>query len=150
MDSVTPLFSLSFIALSAGLTMLAWNWRRERSQRNLENQASPEPLDLTEDLEITSREAIEQRVKNAFADVKELILMGQVSDGEKNRIKAHQENFYARYYAANIFRSQSSFTRYQEELDLAEKELSAIEKLVKKHQSKGDRFSPRIVSDLAR
>lgn len=150
MDNVTPLFTLSFIALSAGLTMLAWNWRRERCQRDPKIQPSSKPLDLTEDLEVTSREAIEQRVKYAFADVKELILMGQVSDGERNRIKAHQENFYARYYAANIFRSQSSFTRYQDELTLADKELSAIEKIVKKYQSKGDSFSPRVASDLAR
>jgi len=150
MDTLTLLFSLSFIALSAGLSMLAWNWRKERNQRDSNTPLSPAPVELTKDLEVTSREAIERRVKNALSEIKEMVRAGGISDKEKDRLKAHQENFYARYYAAGIFRSQFSLKRHEDELDLAEKELAAIEKILERNRTGAKFQPPRVLSFLAR
>jgi hypothetical protein len=150
MDTLTLLFSLSFLALSAGLSMLAWNWRKERHRGESRKLLAPVPLDLTEDLEVTSREAIERRAKIAIFHIKEMVRTGRVSEKEMNRLKAHQESFYARYYAANIFRSQPSLNRYLDELNLAEKELAAIERILERNRSGSKIQPPKVLSFFPR
>ena len=78
-----------------------------------------------------------------MSDAKRFVSLGEVSNEEKESLKTHQEAFYAHYYAANVYRSQDSkdsFKAYMDELNLAEKELTAMETVLKDHQpSSGDR-----------
>ena len=65
---------------------------------------------------------------------KRIVSLSEVSNEEKESLKKHQEAFYARYYAANVYRSQGSqdsFKAYLDELKLAEEELAVMETVLK-------------------
>ncbi len=123
---------INTIALGVALALLAWNWRKTRSEVFPHIRVQP-----PKPHEFTSPAEIDKRAKKTMSDVKKFVSLGKVSNEEKESLKSHQEAFYARYYAANIYRSQGSqdsFKAYLDELNLAEEELAAIETVLKDHQ----------------
>ncbi len=129
MDFLSRFLMINTLALGVALALLVWRWRKARSEVSPHNRVHP-----LKPHEFTSPGQIEKRAKKAMSDAKRIISLGEVSDKEKESLKTHQEAFYARYYAANVYRSQDSFKAYMEELNVAEEELAAIETVLKDHQ----------------
>jgi len=129
MDFLSRFLMINTIALGVALALLAWNWRKTRSEVSPHNRVQP-----PKPHEFTSPGEIEKRAKKAMSDTQVFVSLGEVSNEEKESLKTHQEAFYAHYYAANVYRSQDSFKAYMEELNVAEEELAAIETVLKDHQ----------------
>ncbi len=132
MDFLSRFLMINTLALGVALALLVWRWRKARSEVSPHNRVQP-----PKPHEFTSPGEIEKRAKKAMSDAKRFISLGEVSDEEKESLKTYQEAFYARYYAANVYRSQGShdsFKAYLDELNLAEEELAAIEVVLKDHQ----------------
>lgn len=128
-DFLSRFLMINTIALGVALALLAWNWRKTRSEVSPHNRVQP-----PKPHEFTSPGEIEKRAKKAMSDTQVFVSLGEVSNEEKESLKTHQEAFYAHYYAANVYRSQDSFKAYMEELNLAEEELAVIETVLKDHQ----------------
>jgi len=131
MDSLSHFLMINTIALGLALALLAWNWRKTRSEVSPHNRVQP-----PKPHEFTSPGEIEKRAKKAMSDAKVFVSLGEVSNEEKESLKIHQEAFYAHCYAANVYRSQGSqdsFKAYLDELNLAEEELAAMETVIKDH-----------------
>ncbi len=128
MDFLSRFLMINTIALGVALALLAWNWRKTRSEVSPHNRVQP-----PKPHEFTSPGEIEKRAKKAMSDTQVFVSLGEVSNEEKESLKTHQEAFYAHYYAANVYRSQDSFKAYMEELNLAEEELAVIETVLKDH-----------------
>lgn len=128
-DFLSRFLMINTIALGVALALLAWNWRKTRSEVSPHNRVQP-----PKPHEFTSPGEIEKRAKKAISDTQVFVSLGEVSNEEKESLKTHQEAFYAHYYAANVYRSQDSFKAYMEELNLAEEELAVIETVLKDHQ----------------
>ena len=128
MDFLSRFLMINTIALGVALALLAWNWRKTRSEVSPHNRVQP-----PKPHEFTSPGEIEKRAKKAMSDTQVFVSLGEVSNEEKESLKTHQEAFYAHYYAANVYRSQDSFKAYMEELNVAEDELAAIETVLKDH-----------------
>ncbi len=120
---------INTIALGIALALLAWNWRKARSETSPHNRVQP-----PKPHEFTSPGEIEKRAKKTMSDANRIVSLGEVSNEDKESLKTHQEAFYARYCAANVYRSQASqdsFKAYLDELKLAEEELAVIETVLK-------------------
>ena len=131
MDFQSSFLMINTIALGVALALLAWNWRKARSGVSPHNRVQP-----PKPHEFNSPEKIEKRAKKTMSDAIRIVSLGEVSNEEKESLKTHQEAFYARYYAANVYRSQDSqdsFKAYLDELNLAEEELAAMETVLKDH-----------------
>ena len=132
MDFLSRFLMINTLALGVALALLAWNWRKTRSEVSPHNRVQP-----PKPHEFTSLGEIEKRAKKAMFDAKRFISLGEISNDEKESLKSHQQAFYAHFYAANVYRSQDSqdtFKAYPDELNLAEEELAAIETVLKDHQ----------------
>jgi len=128
MDFLSRFLMINTIALGVALALLAWHWRKSRSEASSHNRVQP-----AKPHEFTSPGEMEKRAKKAMSDAKMFVSLGGVSNEEKESLKTHQETFYAHYYAANVYRSQDSFKAYMEELNVAEEELAAMEAALKGH-----------------
>ncbi len=132
MDFLSRFLMINTIALGVALALLVRSWRKTRSEPSRDNRVQP-----PKPHEFTSPAEIEKRAKKTMSDAKRIVSLGVVSNEEKESLKTHQEAFYARYYAANVYRSQDSqdsFKAYLDELNLAEGELAAMETVLKYHQ----------------
>ena len=132
MDFQSSFLMINTIALGVALALLAWNWRKSRSKVPPRNRIQPpKPHGFT------SPAAIEKRAKNTMSEANRIVSLSEVTNEEKERLKIQQEAFYARYYAANVYRSQNSqasFKAYLDELKLAEEELAVMETVLKDYR----------------
>jgi len=128
MDFLSRFLMINTIALGVALALLVHSWRKTRSEVSPHNRVQPpKPHEFTSPVEI------ENRTKKAMSDAKRFVSLGEVRNEEKESLKTHQEAFYAHYYAANVYRSQDMFKAYMDELNLAEEELAAMERVLKDH-----------------
>ncbi len=129
MDFLSRFLMINTIALGVALALLVCNWRKTRTKVSPRNRIQP-----PKPHEFTSPSAIERRAKKTMSEAKRIVSLGEIGNEEKERLKKHQEAFFARYYAANVYRSQGSqdsFKAYLDELKLAEAELAVMETVLK-------------------
>ncbi len=129
MDFLGRFLMINTVVLGVALALLAWNWRRTRYEVSTHNRIQP-----PKPREFTRPGDLEERAKKVMSNAKILVSQGEVNDKDKEKLKVHQEAFYAHYYAANVYRSQEtedSFKAYLKELNLAEEDIAIMKTVLR-------------------
>ena len=75
---------------------------------------------------------VENRVNRAMSGVQMLGSVGEISDKDAEKLKAHYDVYSVYYHAANVYLAGGDIESYISHIEMAKKELAAIEAMLKK------------------
>ncbi len=74
---------------------------------------------------------VENRVKRAMSGVQMLGSVGEISDKDAEKLKAHYDVYSVYYHAANVHLAGGNIESYISHIEMAKQELAAIEAILK-------------------
>ncbi len=74
---------------------------------------------------------VENRVNRAMSGVQMLGSVGEISDKDAEKLKAHYDVYFVYYHAANVYLAGGDIESYKSHIEMAKKELVAREAILK-------------------